>query len=54
MTIFAKKNSAGLPTTGKDIFKHVKAINQDNVIEIINYYKKYREENPYLRQYFPK
>lgn len=34
------KNSFGLPTTGKDILKHIKQITPENVAEILEAYKK--------------
>lgn len=34
------KNSFGLPTTGKDILKHIKQITPENVVEILEAYKK--------------
>ncbi len=35
-----KKNSWGLPTTGKDIEKHINSINHDNAEAILNEYQK--------------
>lgn len=34
------KNSYGMPTTGKDILKHIKQITPRNVVEILNAYEK--------------